>query len=738
MHGSDERFRRGSGKGPPGERLGSALRLFARRSESRESRGRAAFADLRRATNATPRASAGPSSAVAGYGHEPRHARGWSRDSFEATVASPGWRRRSRRSSGGPADFPARSVSAADVLAPARRTRGLPAAEARRAIGEILSSAFAALTDEEMASIVTSEDSPAASAAIASACGDDPEAHAASSRAVETLFRAAEKAAREKSEVARRRLVDPGAGIVLALAALAASRDPEASARACRVVANVAAEDSEDPARSEDFPATSSTGTFLTSAAFATHPGLIRGLTTAARRATDPDVDGEHERWRVGPWRGDFVPRPGHARRGSLPPPERSLPPPYAEAWLDVPGSRSGSRPPSPLPLPTTPTGVEPSSRGPSGGDALSRPIPLPPADDGDELVGGEKRLGGDLLGGELLGVPPLDPVDTSSTRPTHVRAASWSFAGAGVPPRSRGSGRGSVGGAREWHSVSAAGRRVSTRDENTPEAESARRDAANHAMDGLAALARRHPACASRIAEDVGFLVAAGATLAGAGRPGPGVVASVGAAARALVACARARPRATDLALRLEDDASESVALDAVDALLRATTAAARSGSGKPSGETLRPEPSADASAFVVDTAVAAAAALEAIASRPLGADVVLAHPDVVPQLLALAAPPHPPGSPPPPPPCVDPRRRVRPRSPTPPRRTRSGPWTPSKRSFARSIARVGEELARRFATRWRRRRGCWRRRRRRRRMTNPETTSPASTGFSRGRRDG
>ena len=162
--------------------------------------------------------------------------------------------------------------------------------------------------------------------------------------------------------------------------------------------------------------------------------------------------------------------------------------------------------------------------------------------------------------------------------------------------------------------------------------------------MDGLAALARRHPACASRIAEDVGFLVAAGATLAGAGRPGPGVVASVGAAARALVACARARPRATDLALRLEDDASESVALDAVDALLRATTAAAGSGSGKPSGETLHPKPSADASAFVVDTAVAAAAALEAIASRPLGADVVLAHPDVVPQLLALAAPPHPP----------------------------------------------------------------------------------------------
>ena len=162
--------------------------------------------------------------------------------------------------------------------------------------------------------------------------------------------------------------------------------------------------------------------------------------------------------------------------------------------------------------------------------------------------------------------------------------------------------------------------------------------------MDGLAALARRHPACASRIAEDVGFLVAAGATLAGAGRPGPGVVASVGAAARALVACARARPRATDLALRLEDDASESVALDAVDALLRATTAAAGSESGKPSGETLHPKPSADASAFVVDTAVAAAAALEAIASRPLGADVVLAHPDVVPQLLALAAPPHPP----------------------------------------------------------------------------------------------
>ena len=254
MHGSDERFRRGSGKGPPGERLGSALRLFARRSESRESRGRAAFADLRRGTNATPRASAGPSSAVAGYGHEPRHARGWSRDSFEATVASPGWRRRSRRSSGGPADFPARSVSAADVLAPARRTRGLPPAEARRAIGEILSSAFAALTDEEMASIVTSEDSPAASAAIASACGDDPEAHAASSRAVETLFRAAEKAAREKSEVARRRLVDPGAGIVLALAALAASRDPEASARACRVVANVAAEDSEDPRARRIFP----------------------------------------------------------------------------------------------------------------------------------------------------------------------------------------------------------------------------------------------------------------------------------------------------------------------------------------------------------------------------------------------------------------------------------------------------------------------------------------------------
>ena len=40
-------------KGPPGERLGSALRLFARRSESRESRGRATFADLQRGTNAT-------------------------------------------------------------------------------------------------------------------------------------------------------------------------------------------------------------------------------------------------------------------------------------------------------------------------------------------------------------------------------------------------------------------------------------------------------------------------------------------------------------------------------------------------------------------------------------------------------------------------------------------------------------------------------------------------------------
>ena len=185
MHGSDERFRRGSGKGPPGERLGSALRLFARRSESRESRGRAAFADLRRATNATPRASAGPSSAVAGYGHEPRHARGWSRDSFEATVASPGWRRRSstefRRTRGLPGPFRLRRRRPRAGAADARTSP----AEARRAIGEILSSAFAALTDEEMASIVTSEDSPAASAAIASACGDDPEAHAAPSRAVE-------------------------------------------------------------------------------------------------------------------------------------------------------------------------------------------------------------------------------------------------------------------------------------------------------------------------------------------------------------------------------------------------------------------------------------------------------------------------------------------------------------------------------------------------------------------------